>query len=180
MDLDGDSVPEFAAANHISPGFAYFPGQETNGVISFAPGLAVPFVPPGSNSAGIAAADFNNDGFYDIANTDHAGILSVRINGGSAGGSRFPPHGETDLEIGIDHANTFEFGFAGVEGGLIAADFNADGKPDIATANLSKAVPEGYHSSSIFINETPDGAIAAVFSPIVAAGRVSWDPASSR
>lgn len=154
VDLNGDGLLDFAAADHISAGFGYFM-QEPGASVSFSQGVAVPFV-AGGNSAGIVAEDFNGDGIVDIGNSDHPGIVTVRINatppGAAPSAVDFPTAGETNVDLGVDHAG---HGFAGVEGGLVAADFNADGKIDIATSNLGLNAAD-QATSSVLLNTTAD------------------------
>jgi hypothetical protein len=154
VDLNGDMLLDFVAANHISKGFGYF-AQQPGTNVTFADGVAVPFI-GGGNSAGIVAEDFNGDGIVDIANSDHPGIVTVRINGTVVGspttGITFPTAGETNIDLGVDEEG---HGFAGVEGGLVAADFNADGKIDIATSNLGLNAANDA-TSSVMLNTTPD------------------------
>lgn len=154
IDLNGDGLLDFAAADHISAGFGYFM-QEPGTSVTFSAGVAVPFV-AGGNSAGIVADDFNGDGLLDIGNSDHPGIVTVRINatppGAATNAVDFPTAGETNVDLGVDEEG---HGFAGVEGGLVAADFNGDGKIDIATSNLGLNAAN-LATSSVLLNTTPD------------------------
>lgn len=154
IDLNDDGLLDFAAANHISAGFGYFM-QEPGAAVTFSTGVSVPFV-SGGNSAGIVAEDFNGDGILDIGNSDHPGIVTVRINATPSGAATdevdFPTAGETNIDLGVDHDG---HGFAGVEGGLVAADFNGDGKIDIATSNLGLNAAN-QATSSVLLNTTAD------------------------
>jgi hypothetical protein len=154
VDLNGDGLLDFAAADHITAGFGYFM-QQPGTSVSFSSGVAVAFV-GGGNSAGIVAEDFNGDGIVDIGNSDHPGIVTVRINatpaGAATGDVDFPTAGETNVVLGVDEEG---HGFAGVEGGLVAADFNADGKIDIATSNLGLNAAN-QATSSVMLNTTAD------------------------
>jgi hypothetical protein len=161
-DLNGDGLLDFVAADHIGAGFGYFmqvPGES----VRFAEGKKVAFV-HGANSAGIIVSDFNKDGIPDVANSDHPGAVTVRINATPRGAGIdevvFPDEGETNVDLDVAHSH--HFGFAGVEGGLIDADFNGDGKVDIATSNLGEN-SSGEYTASFIINTTPDGAAAATF-----------------
>jgi CSLREA domain-containing protein len=70
----------------------------------------------------IALADFNNDGFLDLASANNFGAngVSVLLNNGSGGFNAF-----TNYPTG---SNTL---------GVAAGDFNGDGNQDIAASNLS-------------------------------------------
>lgn len=165
VDLNGDGRLDFIAADHINPGFGYFM-QPSSGNPPFMQGVSVPFADANAtNSAGIVAADFNFDGIPDVANSDHGsvhngGAVTVRINGTPAGATIdevvFPPAGETTVGLGLETDPDHVHGYAGVEGGLIAADFNADSKLDLATANLSPTAADGNINASFLLNTTAD------------------------
>ncbi|HND30245.1 MAG TPA: VCBS repeat-containing protein [Myxococcota bacterium] len=164
-DLNNDGTLDFVAANHINPGFGYFmtlPGE----LLRFGQGQSVDFV-AGGNSAGIIAVDLNADGKLDVANSDHEGIVTVRMNatpdGAGIDGVVFPEEGETNVGLSVDHGP--EFGIAGVEGGLVSADFNGDGKPDIATSNLGTNAL-GDYSASVILGQTEPGATVSTFGEV--------------
>jgi hypothetical protein len=174
VDLNGDALLDFVAADHINAGFGYFM-QEPGTSVTFSAGVAVPFV-AGGNSAGIVAEDFNGDGIVDIGNSDHPGVVTVRINATPSGAATsaidFPTAGETNVNLEVDEEG---HGFAGVEGGLVAADFNGDGKIDIATSNLGLTNTGNLATSSVLLNTTADPVdvggtltyeMAATFAPV--------------
>lgn len=181
-DLNGDGRVEFLAADHLRPAFGYFvnaPSRRSTRI--FAQGVRVPF-DHGDNSAGIVTADFDGDGKLDVANSNHPGTLTVRLNATRDGASRlsFPVSGETDVDLGVDYGPGF--GIAGQEGGLVVGDWNGDGRPDLATADLgrtkraqagrTKACPTGdpvasLHTTAVLLNTTAPGAAKASFAPIV-------------
>ncbi|MEM9177416.1 MAG: VCBS repeat-containing protein, partial [Myxococcota bacterium] len=88
--------------------------------------------------AGIVAADYNADGRLDVANSNHPGSVTVRINetSGKSLDVAFPNAGESDYALESVYPPIY--GIAGVEGGLTSADWNGDGLPDIATADLGE------------------------------------------
>jgi hypothetical protein len=152
-DLNRDGLIDFTAADHKNPGFGFYMNEGG----SFSDGHEVTFDPEkgGSNSAGIVAADFNADGWMDIGNSNHNGTITVRMNNTKMGEAvaSFPVGAETTIKLDLDHSDAH--GFAGLEGGLAAADFDGDGRLDIATANLSeRKTKPGAFTATVLLNET--------------------------
>ena len=67
------------------------------------------------------AADFNGDGFMDIAYAEIAGENVYVLFGNGKGGFRL--------------GQTLDFGIGSTPGGLTVGDFNGDGHPDLAVVN---------------------------------------------
>ncbi|MGA3190023.1 MAG: FG-GAP-like repeat-containing protein [Bryobacteraceae bacterium] len=122
-DFNNDTIPDLAVANQtdntvtilIGDGLGNFSPANTgftgNGVFRV-----------GSNPSAIASADFNNDGKPDLAVANiNDGTVTV-LFGDNAG--NFP--NRTTLTVGKGTGPT----------AIAVADFNGDGNPDIATANL--------------------------------------------
>lgn len=86
-------------------------------------GVPTAIVLTGSQPTAIINADFNRDGFLDLA-TANTGSSTVSLILGAGNGQFFPP-----LDISL---NGGVGPFA-----LVAADFNRDGFPDLAAANLA-------------------------------------------
>jgi hypothetical protein len=84
-----------------------------NGDATFQP--AVSYLVSGS-PAGLAAADFNNDGKLDLASANSPGVSVLLGNG------------DGTFQAAINTAS------ANIEGNLVVADFNGDGNLDLATA----------------------------------------------
>ena len=127
-DFNADGKIDLAAANNIgsTAGISVLIGAG-NGTFG-----AKTDYPGGSSPQSITTADFNNDGYSDlaVANSVGAGIL--------------PGVGNGTFGARID------FGFAGSASRSVAnGDFNGDGKPDLAVTNQSNA------NVSILLNTTP-------------------------
>lgn len=108
---------------------------------SFSPATSFPV---GANPQAVATADFNNDGKPDLATSSYdeaTGDGTVRVLLGNGNG-------------GFQPAPTSATGPYPVS--LAAGDFNADGKPDLATANSG-----GYDNDVSILLGNGDGTFAA-------------------
>jgi len=151
VDLDGDGVPELISvgdgAVFILP--VKFPKGGIDPLGAF-PSNPQYYVVPNSYSQSVAAADFNDDGKPDLATALlEKNAVAVLLNTTTT-------VGDIRMQVG---ATTFDVGVA--PNAIAVADFDGDGRPDIATANSAGGV-------SVLINTTPAGADAASFAPQVA------------
>jgi hypothetical protein len=138
FDRDGDQDLALAVSGLGSNGYPDGTGRVAvlfNQGGRFAP--AVLYDSPGSTHS-ITAADFNGDGAIDLASTGVSFRASIFLNDGRGGFSR----------IG-------DFGNGYTSTAIMAADFDADGDPDIAFAN------PGISQISVLINRN-DGTFGNV------------------
>jgi len=97
--------------------------------------------------AGICSADFNLDGKPDLASSvGTASNIAITLNTTTPGASTPTFSAITEIAAGL---NSF---------GICSADFNGDGKPDIACANQSPG------TISVYFNTTTPGASTPSFS----------------
>ena len=145
-DFNGDGRPDLAIANerdHTVSVLANTTAPEAS-VASFS---APQTFATGANPVDLAVADFNGDGKPDlaVANYDRSNTVSVLLN--------TTPTGATTASFAAQQ--TFATGTN--PSSLTVADFNGDGKPDVAVANFSD------DTVSVLLNTTPPGTSSASF-----------------
>src|SRR5258708_6453468 len=125
-DFNHDNIPDFVivtqTASSIFFQLAVFTGNG-DGAFTFAGDFSDPDGPPGT----IVAADFNVDGFQDLAT----------VNVSSARATVLPRTGSGQ------YAPAQLWGSGGIPNGLAVGDFNGDLKPDLAVANFNVATAGG-------------------------------------
>jgi len=138
-DLNGDKKLDLALAyaDYDSNKSSFVRILLGRGDGTFSEGVSAP---AGTNPLYVAIADFNGDGIPDlvVANAPCAtgcdGHSSISVLLGNGNGTfqapaRFPVHGEDALQLAV-------------------ADFNGDGKPDVATVNADS------QNVSVLLNTT--------------------------
>jgi hypothetical protein len=116
VDFNGDGKLDIAVANYASNNVAILLGNGSGGFSS-----AVAYASGGSHPRSIAIGDFNGDGRADIAVGNYdASNVGILINSGSG---TFPTTATTYSPGGTNPRS------------VVVADFNGDGKLDVAVAN---------------------------------------------
>ena len=143
-DFNGDGYRDYAVAETgggsvtVTYGTATGPGSRTKTFTQSSPGI-----PGSAGDAGgfvdafgesLATADFNRDGFADLAVADKTEKVGSRVAQGAVTiiwGSRSGLGSKASrIKVTSPHAR-YEFGY-----GLAAGDFNGDGKPDLAVSDI--------------------------------------------
>ena len=142
-DFNHDGNLDLAVATNA--GIDIFLG---NGDGTFTPAPGGP-VDPGPDFFGLAVGDFNGDGNLDLAATNFGGEMDVFLGGGDG---TFTPAPSSPIQVNP---------FAGKLTGIAAADFNGDGKLDLA------AVTAGIERLVVFLGNG-DGTFTQVARPVPA------------
>jgi hypothetical protein len=123
-DFNGDGKLDLATANSADNNVSVLLG---NGDGTFQTALTTPFV--GTNPGSLAVGDVNNDGKLDLvvgSSGATPGVNGVNILLGNGDGS-FQPALQNDAGFGVDYS-------------VAVADFNHDGKLDLAVVNVGTGV----------------------------------------
>ncbi|HYA18576.1 MAG TPA: FG-GAP-like repeat-containing protein [Bryobacteraceae bacterium] len=141
-DFNGDGIPDLAMPNASSNNVTVLLGNGSGG---FTPAAGSPFA-VGSAPFGAAVADFNGDGFADIATANgNNNTVTVLLGNGSGG---FTPATGSPFSVGNEPI------------GITAGDFNDDGIPDLAVSNFQDS------TVTVLLGNGSGGFTAASGSPI--------------
>ncbi len=116
-DFSGDGIADLAVANHLGGTVTVLLGNGSGG---FTAASGSPF-PAGGYPVSVAVGDFNGDGKTDLA-VANAGSNNVTVLLGNVSGG-FTPASGSPIAVGS------------APGSVAVADFNGDGKTDLAVAN---------------------------------------------
>jgi FG-GAP-like repeat/Bacterial Ig-like domain (group 3) len=135
-DFNGDGVPDLAVASAADNTINIFLGIG-DGTLRFQQTIRIASDAVGIGLSSVVVADFNGDGFADIAVANPTfGTVSVLL--GSGDGNFGAPQ---TVSGGSPHA-------------LVVGDFNGDGLPDLAAANSGNV--------SVYLNNGSGGLLAPV------------------
>ncbi len=141
-DLDGDGKPDLAVANSGDNTLSLFHNTSTPGTIAFG---TQQVVNSGSGAYDLVISDLDGDGKPDLAVDDINNAVSVHKNISTAGTIAVKPN--------VDYATgTVPFS-------ITSADYDGDGKPDLATANNTAA------TITVLLNKGPNAPAITSFSP---------------
>ena len=161
-DLDGDGRPDLVISDAYSGDISIYQNLSSNGTLAFGSHLVLPMIKGAyGNPITLVVADLDGDGKPDIAaqNSD-SGLISIFRNLGSSGiltTNSFGPRMDIPAQTGME--------------GLAVQDLNADGKPDIVTANGNS------NTISIFQNLSTIGNISFASRVNYAAGNAPLEVA---
>jgi hypothetical protein len=145
-DFNGDGLADIAAANYGSNNVSVLLNTSTSTLtasFSNATNLTV-----GSNPFSVISADFNGDGITDLATANNgSNNVSVLLNANTS-------------TITASFGDTINFTAGNLPNSIISADFDGDGKVDIATAN------DVSNNVSVLLNTSTNTLTASFGTPI--------------
>jgi FG-GAP-like repeat/IPT/TIG domain/FG-GAP repeat len=142
-DLDGDGKPDMAVANNNDNTLSLLQNTSSPGTISFAPQIVVN---SGNGALDLVISDLDGDGKPDRAVVDD-GVNAVSVH------KNISTVGTIAVNPNVDYA-AGEIPFS-----ITTADFDGDGKPDLATAN------NVGNTISVLLNKGPNAPAIVSFSP---------------
>jgi Bacterial Ig-like domain (group 3)/FG-GAP-like repeat len=145
-DYNGDGFLDLAVANFDANNIYILLGNG-NGTFKSNP----QFFSAGPNPFGMTALDYNGDGHIDLAvsnydYTNATGNVEILLGGGTGA---FAPTAQSPITVGLEPDD------------VVTADFNGDGKPDLAIPN------SGDTNTTILLNAATQTATATLNNVIV-------------
>jgi len=130
-DVNGDGILDIVTANGYATNDVNPGGQGVSVLLGNGDGTfqAAQTAMANGNPSFVAVGDFNNDGKADIAVANGPGTTTVSILYGNGDGTFQPPSSDTVISD-----TPIVRGLGGQYGTLVAADFNGDGRLDLAVA----------------------------------------------
>jgi hypothetical protein len=155
-DVNGDGKPDVVTAGEVNSSAAVAVLLNTTpagaGTVTLA---ALQSFPVNHATADIAVSDLNGDGKPDFVTTGtNPNSINVLLNTTPAGSSTVTAATRQDFPAGITPQ------------GVVIADLDGDGKPDVVVANRNTVIGADptNNTLSFFRNETPTGATQVTFS----------------
>lgn len=149
-DFNADGIQDLAVVNSSGSTVTILLG---NGSAGFTAASGSPFT-TGTSPISAASGDFNHDGFPDLAIANYgSNNITVLLGNGSGG---FTAATNSPFSVGTHPYS------------IVVADFNADGKVDIATANY------GSNNATVLLGDGTGGFSAATGSPFATGSSPAW------
>ncbi len=159
-DLNGDGKPDMAFTNVIANAVSVYFNTTTPGASTPAFSSRTDFA-TGTGPYSVKIGDLNGDGKPDLVIANYfSNSVSVFFNTTTPGASTATFSPRTDFPVGL-RPNSVTIG-----------DLNGDGKPDLATANITAG------TVSVYLNTTTPGASTATFSSRIDLSQGGTDPYS--
>ena len=143
-DFNGDGIPDIVIGNADGTNAAPVTVFLSNADGSFQPGVnyTPPISVPNYEMQFVAVADFNGDGILDIAASDtYRGLVQI-----------FYGVGDGTFNVGPTYVTESTGGTNLNPVGIVTADFNGDGKPDLAIVNNNSGTAPTTADVGVLIN----------------------------
>ena len=145
-DFNGDGKPDIIAGNQFGNNFSVIMNTTATNASTPSFSAKTDFA-AGNQPAGITIGDFNGDGKQDVAVSNNNGNnVSVFFNTTTTGAATPTFSAKTDFSVGSDPSE------------ITSADFNGDGKLDLAVVNRLST------TFSVLLNTTTTGSATPSFS----------------
>nr|WP_294908089.1 FG-GAP-like repeat-containing protein [uncultured Lacibacter sp.] len=149
-DLNNDGKPDMVVSNFSSNNISVFINSSVPGTVTFNAPLVLA---TGPNPEGIKIIDVNSDGKQDIVLTNIINYFSVFLNTSTSSVLTLAPRMDVPLSSIVTYPR-----------GIYGADFDGDGKTDIATADNNKQIDfsnnTGFGTVSVSRNNGTAGSLS--------------------